>query len=70
MTMSTFNRRNVLQAGGALTALTVMNQFAAFAQSAMPFEQVKVLYGFPPGSAGERLLARLEQARGLPSRSW
>ena len=46
------DRRIFTQAsiGAAITA--ALNP-SAFAQSTMPFEQVKVLYGFPPGSAGD-----------------
>jgi tripartite-type tricarboxylate transporter receptor subunit TctC len=45
-------RRVFTQAGMAAAITTALNP-KAFAQSGMPFEQVKILYGFPPGSAGD-----------------
>jgi len=47
------NRRQFVQSavGAAILSSTAFQQ--AWAQSGMPFEQVKILYGFPPGSAGD-----------------
>jgi tripartite-type tricarboxylate transporter receptor subunit TctC len=45
-------RRVFTQAGMAAAITSALNP-SAFAQSGMPFEQIKVLYGFPPGSAGD-----------------
>ncbi len=46
------DRRLFTQAGMAAAITAALNP-TAFAQSGMPFEQVKILYGFPPGSAGD-----------------
>jgi tripartite-type tricarboxylate transporter receptor subunit TctC len=46
------DRRLFSQASMSAAIAVALNP-SAFAQSAMPFEQVKVLYGFPPGSAGD-----------------
>jgi tripartite-type tricarboxylate transporter receptor subunit TctC len=49
-------------------AITAALHPTAFAQSGMPFEQVKVLYGFPPGSAGDICARRVaEKFGGTPS---
>ena len=47
------NRRQFVQSavGAAILGSTAFQQ--VWAQSGMPFEQVKILYGFPPGSAGD-----------------
>lgn len=46
-------QRRVFTQAGMAAAITAALNPTAFAQSAMPFEQVKILYGFPPGSAGD-----------------
>ncbi|HRH06006.1 MAG TPA: twin-arginine translocation pathway signal protein, partial [Burkholderiaceae bacterium] len=47
------NRRQFVQSavGAAILGSTAFQQ--VWAQSGMPFDQVKILYGFPPGSAGD-----------------
>jgi tripartite-type tricarboxylate transporter receptor subunit TctC len=45
--------RRVFTKASMVAAITAALYPSAFAQSAMPFEQIKVLYGFPPGSAGD-----------------
>jgi tripartite-type tricarboxylate transporter receptor subunit TctC len=45
--------RRVFTQASMVAAITAALNPSAFAQSAMPFEQIKVLYGFPPGSAGD-----------------
>ncbi len=46
-------QRRVFTQAGMAAAITAALNPTAFAQSGMPFEQVKILYGFPPGSAGD-----------------
>ncbi len=61
------DRRLFTQAGMAAAITAALNP-TAFAQSSMPFEQVKVLYGFPPGSAGDICARRVaEKFGGTPS---
>jgi tripartite-type tricarboxylate transporter receptor subunit TctC len=45
--------RRVFTKASMAAAITAALNPSAFAQSGMPFEQIKVLYGFPPGSAGD-----------------
>jgi tripartite-type tricarboxylate transporter receptor subunit TctC len=45
--------RRVFTKASMVAAITAALNPSAFAQSGMPFEQIKVLYGFPPGSAGD-----------------
>ena len=47
------NRRQFVQSavGAAILGSTAFQQ--AWAQSGLTIDQVKVLYGFPPGSAGD-----------------
>ncbi|HSV51973.1 MAG TPA: Bug family tripartite tricarboxylate transporter substrate binding protein [Burkholderiaceae bacterium] len=49
-------RRQFVQSAGAAAALAALAPFAAFAQT---LEQVKILYGFPPGSAGDSVARRV-----------
>ena len=59
------NRRQFLQASaGASLLSTLAWPSSAWAQSAPPFEQVKVLYGFPPGSAGDICARRVAEKMG------
>lgn len=61
------NRRQFMQAtaGAAILGSAAFQQ--AWAQSGLPLEQVKVLYGFPPGSAGDICARRIaERFAGSP----
>lgn len=60
------DRRLFTQASMA-TAITAALNPTAFAQSAMPIEQVKVFYGFPPGSAGDICARRVADKFGPSS---
>ena len=55
------NRRDFLQTtiGAAIMGSTAFQQ--AWAQSGLPIEQVKVLYGFPPGSSGDICARRVAE---------
>jgi tripartite-type tricarboxylate transporter receptor subunit TctC len=55
------NRREFIQSAvsAAILGSTAFQQ--AWAQSALPIEQVKVLYGFPPGSAGDICARRVAE---------
>ena len=48
--------------GTAIFGSTAFRQ--AWAQSGLPIEQVKVLYGFPPGSAGDICARRVAEKFG------
>ena len=52
------NRRQFMQAGGAAALLSAIGQ-QAFAQAGLPIEQVKIFYGFPPGSSGDIVARRV-----------
>jgi tripartite-type tricarboxylate transporter receptor subunit TctC len=58
------NRREFIQStiGAAFLGSTAFQQ--AWAQSGMPIEQVKVLYGFPPGSSGDICARRVAEKFG------
>ena len=58
------NRRDFLQTtiGAAIMGSTAFQQ--AWAQSGLPIEQVKVLYGFPPGSSGDICARRVAEKFG------
>lgn len=57
-------RRNFVQAAAGAAALGALSPFSAFAQT---LEQVKILYGFPPGSAGDSVARRVaEKIGGTP----
>ncbi len=58
------NRRQLLQtaASAAILGSTVFKQ--AWAQAGLPLEQVKVLYGFPAGSAGDICARRIAEKFG------
>jgi tripartite-type tricarboxylate transporter receptor subunit TctC len=58
------NRREFIQStiGAAILGSTAFQQ--AWAQSGMPIEQVKVLYGFPPGSSGDICARRVAEKFG------
>lgn len=61
------NRRDFIQSaiGAAILGSTAFQQ--ALAQSGLPIDQVKVLYGFPPGSAGDICARRVaEKFAGTP----
>ena len=55
------NRRDFLQTtiGAAIMGSTAFQQ--VWAQSGLPIEQVKVLYGFPPGSSGDICARRVAE---------
>ena len=58
------NRREFLQTtvGAAIVGSTAFQQ--SWAQSGLPIEQVKVLYGFPPGSSGDICARRVAEKFG------
>ena len=58
------NRREFIQSaiGAAALGSTAFQQ--AWAQSGLPIEQVKVLYGFPPGSSGDICARRVAEKFG------
>ena len=58
------NRREFIQStlGAAILGSTAFQQ--AWAQSGLPIEQVKVLYGFPPGSSGDICARRVAEKFG------
>jgi tripartite-type tricarboxylate transporter receptor subunit TctC len=56
--------RRIFTQASMVAAITAALTPSAFAQSAMPFEQVKVLYGFPPGSAGDICARRVAEKFG------
>jgi tripartite-type tricarboxylate transporter receptor subunit TctC len=61
------NRREFIQSavGAAILGSTAFQQ--ALAQAGLPIDQVKVLYGFPPGSAGDVCARRVaEKFAGTP----
>ena len=60
------NRREFLQTtvGAAIVGSTAFQQ--SWAQSGLPIEQVKVLYGFPPGSSGDICARRVAEKFGGP----
>lgn len=53
--------RRIFTQASMVAAITAALNPSAFAQSAMPIEQVKVLYGFPPGSAGDICARRVAE---------
>ena len=55
------DRRSFLQALGAGTALAAWPPLAAHAQTHKPIDQVRVLYGFPAGSAGDTVARRVSE---------
>lgn len=63
------NRREFLQTtvGAAIVGSTAFQQ--SWAQSGLPIEQVKVLYGFPPGSSGDICARRVAEKFGGTSYS-
>jgi tripartite-type tricarboxylate transporter receptor subunit TctC len=54
-------RRDFLQTAVSATVLGSTAFQQAWAQSGLPIEQVKVLYGFPPGSAGDICARRVAE---------
>lgn len=50
------DRRQILQALGGAAALGALSPLTAFAQ---PLDLVKIIYGFPPGSAGDSVARRV-----------
>lgn len=57
-------RRQLIQAAASATALGALAPFSAFSQG---LEQVKIFYGFPPGSAGDSVARRVaEKLAGTP----
>ena len=64
------DRRNFvksLSAGAALAALGGIASRSAFAQGSGPLEQVRILYGFPAGSAGDSVARRVAEKIGNTS---
>ena len=53
--------RRIFTQASMVAAITAALSPLAFAQSALPIEQVKVLYGFPPGSAGDICARRVAE---------
>jgi tripartite-type tricarboxylate transporter receptor subunit TctC len=53
--------RRLFTQASMVAAITAALNPSAYAQSAMPIEQVKVLYGFPPGSAGDICARRVAE---------
>ncbi|MDI9333111.1 MAG: Bug family tripartite tricarboxylate transporter substrate binding protein [Cytophagales bacterium] len=58
-TSSLFNRRHVLQTGSALAAASLLQPFSALAQSAMPFEQIKIINGYTAGGTADATSRRV-----------
>jgi tripartite-type tricarboxylate transporter receptor subunit TctC len=57
-------RRQLIQAAASATALSALAPFSAIAQAV---DQVKIFYGFPPGSAGDSVARRVaEKLAGTP----
>ena len=56
-----------LSAGAALAALGGIASRSAFAQGSGPLEQVRILYGFPAGSAGDSVARRVAEKIGNTS---
>jgi tripartite-type tricarboxylate transporter receptor subunit TctC len=54
-------RRQFLHSAAAGTLLTSAGIPQALAQASLPIDQVKVLYGFPPGSAGDICARRVAE---------
>ena len=52
-------RRQFTQASLSATLLGALGTPSAFAQASLPIEQVKIFYGFPPGSAGDVVARRV-----------
>ncbi|MEY4215228.1 MAG: Bug family tripartite tricarboxylate transporter substrate binding protein [Burkholderiaceae bacterium] len=52
------SRRQLIQAGSAAAVLGAVGSHA-FAQAGLPIEQVKIYYGFPPGSSGDIVARRV-----------
>lgn len=55
------HRRHILQSFGSLATLGALSPWSAFAQG---LEQVKILYGFPAGSAGDSVARRVAEKIG------
>ena len=53
--------RRIFTQASMVAAITAALNPSAFAQSALPIDQVKVLYGFPPGSAGDICARRIAE---------
>ncbi len=58
------NRRQLLQTAASAAILGSAAFKQAWAQAGLPLEQVKVLYGFPPGSAGDICARRIAEKFG------
>ena len=56
--MSFFSRRQILQSAGATSLFATLNPLA-FAQSAAPLDQVKVITGFTPGGTSDTICRRV-----------
>ena len=54
----TSTRRHFVQALGSAAALGVLHPLSAFAQA---LDQVKIMYGFPAGSAGDSVARRVAE---------
>lgn len=53
------NRRRFVKTVGAGGALAAMAPWSVFAQDTKPLDQVRILYGFPAGSAGDSVARRV-----------
>ena len=56
-------RRHFLQAIGSAAAFGSFPPLSAWAQT-QPLDQVKIMYGFPPGSAGDSVARRVAEKLG------
>ena len=53
------NRRRFLQGLGGAAALGALPLHSSLAQASQPIDLVKIMYGFPPGSAGDSVARRV-----------
>ena len=58
-------RRHFIQVLGSAAALGSFAPLSVFAQTqTQPLDQVKIMYGFPPGSAGDSVARRVAEKLG------
>lgn len=58
------DRRNFVKSLSATATLAALGPLAARAQGGLPIEQVRILYGFPAGSAGDSVARRVGEKIG------